>query len=289
MDILKYDSIATWCSLENFPLVASGMTNYGAAFKKLREYGKMIPEKTECCVIFTTDGYPTDQYKEALNSLKKEFWFSRAVKVALTIGDDTNFSDVVEVVDTPAAIINNGDNFSDLLISISLCAVAAAKFRHKGTFVDGRHVIDWLNNPSVVDEPLRWNLSDDGTLRVSGGVMVDYYRPEPNVPWRKHRDKIKKVIIGQGMRIIGMQAFYDLPNLEEVKISHTVTDIRPYAFANCPKLKKVHIDRELFEFDNYEIDIKYAPYNAVVLWTGVFEDTEYAGNPTWVPGTDFDY
>lgn len=71
-----------------------------------------------------------------------------------------------------------------------------------------------------------------------------------------------------------MQAFYVLPNLEEVKILHTVTDIRPYAFAKCPKLKKVHIDRELFEFDNYEID------NAVVLWTGVFDDTEYAGDPT---------
>ena len=289
VDILKYDSFASWRSTEDLPLVASGMTNYGAAFKRLFEYGKVIPEKTECCIVFTTDGYPTDQFKETLNSLKKEFWFSRAVKVALTIGDATNLSDVLEIVDTPAAIVNGGDDFSELLISSSVCAVAAAKLRHKGTYIDGRNVVDWLDNPSIVDEPLQWNLAADGTLRVSGGVMVDYYRPDPNVPWRKEREKINKIIIGQGMRMIGMQAFYDLPNLEEVKIPYSVTDIRPYAFANCPKLKKVHMSREPFEIDNYEVDFKYVPQNAVVLWKGVFDDTAYAGDPSWVPGTDFDY
>lgn len=84
-----------------------------------------------------------------MNSLKKKFWFSRAIKVAVTIGDDTNFNDVVEVVDTPAAIINDGDRFlSDLLISVSVCAVAVAKFRYEGTFVEGRNVIDWLDKHS---------------------------------------------------------------------------------------------------------------------------------------------
>lgn len=142
VDILKYDSFASWRSLEDLPLDASGMTNNGAAFNGLFDYGKMIPAKTECCIVFTTDGYPTDQYKETLNSLKKEFWFSRAIKVALTIGDATNLSNVLKIVDTPAAIVNGGEDFSEVLISSSLCAVAAAKLRHKGTFIDGRNVVD---------------------------------------------------------------------------------------------------------------------------------------------------
>lgn len=60
IDILKYDSFASRKSLEDLPLDASGKTNYGAAFNRLFDYGKMIPEKTECCIVFTTDGYPTD-------------------------------------------------------------------------------------------------------------------------------------------------------------------------------------------------------------------------------------
>lgn len=40
------------------------------------------------------------------------------------------------------------------------------------------------------------------------------------------REEIKKVIVSQGVRIIGMHAFYDLPNLESADISHSVTDIR---------------------------------------------------------------
>lgn len=57
-------------------------------------------------------------------------------------------------------------------------------------------------------------------------------RPLVDVPWRKHRKEIKKVIVSRGVRIIGIHAFYDLPNLESADISHFVTDIKCGAFAN---------------------------------------------------------
>lgn len=64
IDILSYNTFPSWVSQRDLPLTASGMTVYGAALRHLQSYGKVIPEDSHCAVVFTTDGYPTDQYKD---------------------------------------------------------------------------------------------------------------------------------------------------------------------------------------------------------------------------------
>lgn len=85
-----------------------------------------------------------------------------------------------------------------------------------------------------------------------------------------------------------MHAFYDLPNLKSATISHSVTDIRCGAFANCPKLEKVEIGRKTFDISDFK-QIKYAPASTVIVWPEAFANTAYSEPDPWVPGTDYDY
>lgn len=288
VDILSYNSFPSWVSQSDLPVEASGMTNYGAALRHLQGYGKCIPEDSHCAIVFTTDGYSCDQYKAELNVLQNEKWFSTALKFAVSIGNDTNLSDICEIVDSPNSVINVLDDFDNVLEVCVMGAVASLfHIEESRTAITGRNICDW-NDPDRIDEPVNWNLSGDGTLTVRGFIIPDAYRPEPDVPWRKHREEIKKVIVSQGVRIIGMHAFYDLPNLESADISHSVTDIRCGAFANCPKLENVEIRRNTFDISDFK-QIKFAPVNTVIVWPEAFANTAYSEPDPWVPGTDYDY
>lgn len=288
IDILSYNSFPSWVSQNDLPLTASGMTDYGAAFRYLHSYGKCIPEDSHCVVVFTTDGYPTDKYKAELNILQNEKWFSTALKFAVSIGDDTNLSDICEIVDSANSVLKVSDDFSNVLEGRVMGSVASLfHIEESRTAISGRNICDW-NDPDRINEPLNWTLSNDGALTIRGFIIPDFYRPKPDVPWRKHREEIKKVIVSQGVRIIGMHAFYDLPNLESADISHSVTDIRCGAFANCPKLKNVEIGRKTFDISDFK-QIKFAPANTVIVWPKAFDNTAYSAPEPLIPEKNHTY
>ena len=88
---------------------------------------------------------------------------------------------------------------------------------------------------------LPWTLTADGILTVSGtGKMWDYaFAIGPSTQWTK--DKIKKVVIEEGVSYIGDEAFKDCPNLQSVVIADSVTEIGLRAFANCDSLTDVYL------------------------------------------------
>ena len=88
---------------------------------------------------------------------------------------------------------------------------------------------------------IKCNLSDDGTLTISG--TGDMHMPEyySIAPWYKNREKIKYVIIKDGVTNIGACAFYDCFNLSSIRIPNSVTSIDQGAFYRCPSLTYVEI------------------------------------------------
>lgn len=72
-----------------------------------------------------------------------------------------------------------------------------------------------------------------------------------------------------------MQSFYQYPNIEEVIIPESVTDIRPSVFEGCCKLKNVKMCKEVFTIIPFT-DRKYAPSNSIVLWSNAFFMTPWA-------------
>lgn len=88
---------------------------------------------------------------------------------------------------------------------------------------------------------LYWELSDDGTLTVSGfGIMPDYgykkysgQKKYKKRPWHKSCQDIRKIIIENGVTTIGDGVFYDCENLKSIKIANSVKSIGDRAFYRC--------------------------------------------------------
>jgi hypothetical protein len=82
--------------------------------------------------------------------------------------------------------------------------------------------------------PLKWSLSADGTLTISGiGAMPDYTSNISATPWYAYRSSITTVVIENGVTHIGGGAFMSYENLTSVTIPGSVKTIGMYAFSYC--------------------------------------------------------
>ena len=87
---------------------------------------------------------------------------------------------------------------------------------------------------------LRWALSSDGTLTISGnGEMPDY--PFARQPWFDYSSTITAVVINNGVTSIGTGAFYGCTGLTSVAIPNSVTNIGNNAFSGCTGLTSIVI------------------------------------------------
>ncbi len=84
---------------------------------------------------------------------------------------------------------------------------------------------------------VKWNLSDDGVLVISGkGAMKNF---GGSLPYRP--DKVRRVFIEDGVTSIGDNSFNNCKNLAEISIASTVTSIGKQAFQDCRTLPEVAI------------------------------------------------
>lgn len=93
-----------------------------------------------------------------------------------------------------------------------------------------------------------WKLEgsdEDMILTIEGsGPMDNYFLVAGGTrfaPWYDYREKIKQVIVKDGITSIGYMAFYYLENVETISIPNTVTSIGKTAFGYCSKLKSIVI------------------------------------------------
>ena len=90
-------------------------------------------------------------------------------------------------------------------------------------------------------ENLKYTLTSDGTLSITGsGAMYDYIGSS-SAPWYKHRANIVSIILSDGATSIGAEAFRDCSSLISVTIPNGITSIGREAFSCCSKLSSVNI------------------------------------------------
>ena len=114
---------------------------------------------------------------------------------------------------------------------------------------------------NAINAEVTWELSEDGTLTISGtGDMEDYtYSITDNyscssAPWcnqRELKESIKKIIIKNGVTSIGDLAFLECSNLTSVTIPNSVISIGSSAFSHCCSLTSITIPNSVMNIKQY--------------------------------------
>ena len=120
---------------------------------------------------------------------------------------------------------------------------------------------------SAIHAEVDWKLDDNGTLTIWGTEMPHYVLSY--APWHKDKEKIKKVVVENGVINIGILAFSDCSSLTSVEIPNSVTTIETYAFKGCTSLTSITFKRStppefwenVFEGVNKSISIYVPAYS----------------------------
>lgn len=137
--VLEFNSGCRWLQpkgpeeMEDFiwkDLKAGGLTDMGTALKELDSKlsrhaflssmtGAYLP-----VIIFMTDGYATDDYKKALEQIRKNRWFERGTKIGFAVGQEADVEMVTEIVGSSEAIVQTDDLelFARMLRFVSVTA-----------------------------------------------------------------------------------------------------------------------------------------------------------------------
>ena len=101
---------------------------------------------------------------------------------------------------------------------------------------------------------MTWKLTgtdDDLTLTISGNGEMENYSFTKDAPWAYARDKIKTVVIEEGITRIGAYAFYGCENLTGITIPDGVTNIGRDAFHGCSSLESITLPDGVTSIEEY--------------------------------------
>lgn len=120
-------------------------------------------------------------------------------------------------------------------------------------------------------ENLTWTLDSVGTLTISGkGNMTDY---SYDSPWY-YSDKLKEVVIKDGVTSIGSNAFFECISIKSVTIPSSVTSIGEEAFCFCDSLTDVYYSGSRAEWATIVIggwNSRIINANIVYAYKGIIE------------------
>ncbi len=88
---------------------------------------------------------------------------------------------------------------------------------------------------------LTWELTDDGTLTISGTGAMTNYSYSNRAPWYTYRYDVLSVVIENGVTTVADYSFYYCESLPSITIPDSVTSIGNYAFFACWELTSITI------------------------------------------------
>lgn len=103
-----------------------------------------------------------------------------------------------------------------------------------------------------------WTLNEQGVLTVEGeGALPAFQKYENSSgrhmlpPWVEYLGLIRKVVIGDGISVIGSYTFYDCDTVTELTLPDGLTAIEDYAFLNCDSLAETVFPASLERVGKY--------------------------------------
>ena len=104
--------------------------------------------------------------------------------------------------------------------------------------------------PNEDASQITWSITD-GVLDVRGnGPMPSYTNSNP-APWYSRRSEITKIVVHDGVTLLGERAFYDCSNAASVAVPGSVCYIGPAAFYGCSNLASLDLGRGVQVIGDY--------------------------------------
>lgn len=124
------------------------------------------------------------------------------------------------------------------------------------------------------DNKLNWTLDSNGVLTISGsGSMMNYDSTE--VPWAENRDKIKYLIVKEGVGGLGNRAFADCTQLAYVSLPDSLMGMGYVTFSGCTSLTQIEIPKNVrsigaHDFNGSGLTSVVIPDNITSIESGAF-------------------
>ena len=175
MAVMTFDNDVAWMydepkSIEEISwtrLEVGTLTCMGAAFEELNSklsrngFMKSASVSFAPVIFLMSDGWPNDDYKEALKKLRMNKWFKYALKIAVAIGAEADKQVLAEFTGDPETVVevNNGKALRRLIKEIT---VTSSQIGSKSSSLDGSGLI----TPEQADQAKQKELAG-----VIGGIV----------------------------------------------------------------------------------------------------------------------
>ena len=84
-------------------------------------------------------------------------------------------------------------------------------------------------------------LTGSGATNNYSNMNVNFGSSIKRCPWYNSRDSIKRVVISEGVTVLGNYLFFEMTSVQTVILPSTVTGVNRYAFAGCTALSTVNL------------------------------------------------
>lgn len=134
------------CSLDNFEWMdveADGLTDLGSALMELntrlsvKEFMDGSQGSYAPVFILLSDGMPTDNFEAGLAAIKKNKWFSKGVKVAISIGETVNTKVLAQFTGSEESVIKAIDQ-KDLTRWIKFLSISSSTVASRSSSIGQR-------------------------------------------------------------------------------------------------------------------------------------------------------
>ncbi len=105
-------------------------------------------------------------------------------------------------------------------------------------------------NCGAQGDNLKWELTSDSVLTISGTGAMANYETLSQAPWWYYRYVIKRAIVNEGVTVLGDWAFSDC-KFTTISLPNTITNIPFGAFSNCTNLTSIAIPENVASVGAY--------------------------------------
>lgn len=176
---LQFSSGASWITTNPVPVEdygwedmdANGLTELGKAFDLLVAQLSIPPMPDRALppvIVLLSDGQPTDDYKRSLEKLKKLSWFRKAVKIAISIGQDADDDVLVEFCGNNELLLQ-ANNAAALAKMIKWASTTASMVSAPSSKPMNSNPVSF---PEAVSTSVAANPADDPFAPVNNGAPL---------------------------------------------------------------------------------------------------------------------